>query len=602
MDRHVLYGRKQSKIMNASNRNKDEHDCEHHGTDTDADTQVSTDMNTANNNYQSCHPKKLQLFKLNFRPLQPSDREEIQVLHEEWFPVRYGSAFYDAIVENKLDNQNNTNSNHNTNNRQQGVDGDGDGDDVDVDIDIDVDINTMGDDENDVSDVSQNSDNGGSHDNAAKQGTNIAFDCDEDAEAEPVTTRHSSRSSNSSRSSSIQCIYNRIHNTNNINTQPRQVRLPSSPIPSPRPLPSALRNGNANANCNNNSRMNMHRNKHNYLSASQLGNTHTPSSTQSRSRQPMDLFTCVAILPRQRKVQQHQQQSPVSQQQQQQHGQVEEIRSMQHTPLHQPQQPPNHPDQDDNISIAGCVICCMNHVSLFGRNSNGSNNGDPFHTRTLGNQLVERSADHPHLCYIMTLGVRDEFRGDGLGSALIEKAVQHASAFCGNTGDTTGSERNTRKPTCGVIYLHVITHNHAAIRFYTRLGFIYVDTLLNYYTIAGRNYNCYVYAKFLNGNHQQRYQRQMLANNFKMSIQTSCQALSAKTYHCVYQSYAWWRVRLVTVSSPVWSIVKQYLWRQPLVSSEGVGVQHTDTETMAMLQQQPQQHHFHTRAEESKHV
>lgn len=32
------------------------------------------------------------------RPLCPGDRDELQQLHEDWFPVRYSSAFYESVV------------------------------------------------------------------------------------------------------------------------------------------------------------------------------------------------------------------------------------------------------------------------------------------------------------------------------------------------------------------------------------------------------------------------------------------------------------------------------------------------------------------------
>ena len=38
---------------------------------------------------------------VHFRPLQQRDRQEIQKLHEEWFPVEYTDEFYDTIVENE---------------------------------------------------------------------------------------------------------------------------------------------------------------------------------------------------------------------------------------------------------------------------------------------------------------------------------------------------------------------------------------------------------------------------------------------------------------------------------------------------------------------
>ena len=39
-----------------------------------------------------------------FRPLQEGDRDQIQSLHEDWFPVRYKSEFYDELVHHRMVN------------------------------------------------------------------------------------------------------------------------------------------------------------------------------------------------------------------------------------------------------------------------------------------------------------------------------------------------------------------------------------------------------------------------------------------------------------------------------------------------------------------
>ncbi|CAB9530380.1 alpha-acetyltransferase 60 [Seminavis robusta] len=38
--------------------------------------------------------------QLSFRPLQPCDRQQIQELHEQWFPVTYSNEFYNDLVNN----------------------------------------------------------------------------------------------------------------------------------------------------------------------------------------------------------------------------------------------------------------------------------------------------------------------------------------------------------------------------------------------------------------------------------------------------------------------------------------------------------------------
>lgn len=41
---------------------------------------------------------------VSFRPFQASDREQVQELHEEWFPVRYKQEFYDHLVYQRMCN------------------------------------------------------------------------------------------------------------------------------------------------------------------------------------------------------------------------------------------------------------------------------------------------------------------------------------------------------------------------------------------------------------------------------------------------------------------------------------------------------------------
>jgi ribosomal protein S18 acetylase RimI-like enzyme len=41
---------------------------------------------------------------VSFRPFQASDREQVQGLHEEWFPVRYKQEFYDDLVHQRMFN------------------------------------------------------------------------------------------------------------------------------------------------------------------------------------------------------------------------------------------------------------------------------------------------------------------------------------------------------------------------------------------------------------------------------------------------------------------------------------------------------------------
>lgn len=102
------------------------------------------------------------------------------------------------------------------------------------------------------------------------------------------------------------------------------------------------------------------------------------------------------------------------------------------------------------------------------------------------------------LFYIMTLGTVTEHRGAGLATELlewVERLVQ-------------------RDTSCGGVYLHVITNNETAIRFYERLGYARVEELPDYYEIHGEKYPSYLYAKYFHGNRGHRDVVRMMARAF----------------------------------------------------------------------------------------
>ena len=97
--------------------------------------------------------------------------------------------------------------------------------------------------------------------------------------------------------------------------------------------------------------------------------------------------------------------------------------------------------------------------------------------------LVSDRQRFSRLFYIMTLGTVTKYRGAGLGSIMVQKCVEQV-------------ERELR---CGVLYLHVITYNKAAIRLYEKLGFHRVEEIPKYYTIDNEYHSCYLYAKYYHG-------------------------------------------------------------------------------------------------------
>ena len=76
--------------------------------------------------------------------------------------------------------------------------------------------------------------------------------------------------------------------------------------------------------------------------------------------------------------------------------------------------------------------------------------------------------------YIMTLGVVDECRRLGIGTKLIDETIRVL---------------NQEWKACQVLYLHVVTYNETAIRFYQRNQFLTLKIEEDHYTIMDKNYN-----------------------------------------------------------------------------------------------------------------
>ena len=83
--------------------------------------------------------------------------------------------------------------------------------------------------------------------------------------------------------------------------------------------------------------------------------------------------------------------------------------------------------------------------------------------------------------YIATLGVIDEFRKFGIAKTLVNQAVQLMM----------------KKEKCVGVFLHVIEHNIAAIKFYTKLNFIKGPFLYDHYSLNEAYFNSFVYFKIL---------------------------------------------------------------------------------------------------------
>jgi len=97
--------------------------------------------------------------------------------------------------------------------------------------------------------------------------------------------------------------------------------------------------------------------------------------------------------------------------------------------------------------------------------------------------------------YILSLGVVQEYRKNGVASFLLDNLVSHLT---GN-GDPAGGSSVTSD--VKALYLHVLTTNFGAISFYETRGFRPHLFLPQYYLIQGRRKDGFTYVLYLNGGH-----------------------------------------------------------------------------------------------------
>jgi len=108
----------------------------------------------------------------------------------------------------------------------------------------------------------------------------------------------------------------------------------------------------------------------------------------------------------------------------------------------------------------------------------------PMDRQLLG--FASRLYDNESIMYILTLGVAESFRKQGIARSLLARVESHAA-----------------KSGCIALYLHVITYNNAAAAFYGQSGFSLITELKDFYYIkTGRElypnvriYDAYVFKK-----------------------------------------------------------------------------------------------------------
>lgn len=101
--------------------------------------------------------------------------------------------------------------------------------------------------------------------------------------------------------------------------------------------------------------------------------------------------------------------------------------------------------------------------------------------------LDTRMYKNCHVGYILSLGVCSSLRRQGVASLLLDSFLNHVT--------------QTENQICKAIYLHVLTMNSAAIRFYEKHYFRLHSFLPYYYSVDGKCKDGFSYVLYINGGH-----------------------------------------------------------------------------------------------------
>ncbi|KAH9505905.1 N-alpha-acetyltransferase 60 [Dermatophagoides farinae] len=107
----------------------------------------------------------------------------------------------------------------------------------------------------------------------------------------------------------------------------------------------------------------------------------------------------------------------------------------------------------------------------------------------LAKHFEHQQDNNIQVAYILTLGVIKRLRRRGIATLLVKNLIQNLQSI------------TTMKNNCKAIYLHVLTTNMYAIRFYEKLQFQRYKLLPLYYSINDCAYDGYSYVYYLNGGH-----------------------------------------------------------------------------------------------------
>lgn len=109
---------------------------------------------------------------------------------------------------------------------------------------------------------------------------------------------------------------------------------------------------------------------------------------------------------------------------------------------------------------------------------------------------------HPEeVCYILTLGVRREFRRGGYAKKLMKYVFSHcrSNERCGLvcTVFVLTNNCDNRAIPCIQIYLHTLSTNLEAVRYYQSRKFFIMQEFQNFYSFGGKNHSSYLLAHYI---------------------------------------------------------------------------------------------------------
>ncbi|KAH9418830.1 N-alpha-acetyltransferase 60 [Dermatophagoides pteronyssinus] len=128
--------------------------------------------------------------------------------------------------------------------------------------------------------------------------------------------------------------------------------------------------------------------------------------------------------------------------------------------------------------------------------------------------------DNIQVAYILTLGVVKRLRRRGIATLLVKNLIQNLQTI------------STLKNDCKAIYLHVLTTNMYAIRFYEKLQFQRYKLLPLYYSINDCSYDGYSYVYYLNDGHPSSWWLPLINPKYHLLIvRNSLRSITIQTYY-----------------------------------------------------------------------